>query len=175
MLDSIKKLVNKTTKEPEMAKPENGQVELSVVQSALADAQAALSEKTTELLTAQSALAEMASKFESINQQLAAVSEHRDAVLAKAKAEKDEARLSSIKASVGDEKAPALFAATANMSDEDFQAVVGALAGSVVTEGQSKMFTEVGISAEANVAQVSQLEESKEMKILKAKYTKVNK
>jgi hypothetical protein len=174
MLKALRKEVGKifNEKDTQMSEQEvQTKVSVETLTAELATSKAAFEEKVVELANVSEALATMNSQLETLTAELATVQEHRDAVLAKAKQEKDAARMSAIKAAIGDDKAPGLFAATEQLSDEAFQAVVGAMASNVVEEGKSAFFKEVGVSADADVSKVTaELSESPEMKIIKAKY-----
>lgn len=87
---------------------------------------------------------------------------------AEAKQVKMDARKATITESVGTSKADALLAATENLDDASFAAIMGAMAVNAKAEEQSPMFSEQGI--DGKVEDVSKLAESKEMIALKKKF-----
>lgn len=89
-------------------------------------------------------------------------------VAEQAAAIKADARKQKIVAAIGEAKAQAMIDATANMSDEQFEAVIGAIGVASDIEAKSPLFNEIGVSAETTKAPASG--ESAEMKLLKQAY-----
>lgn len=146
------------------------QVELTVDS---AEVQAALQEAAAKLedLTAQ--FAELSGKYEQAQAALEALAKEKAEMIAAAAAAKLEARKAQVVAAIGTEKADGLMAATENLDDVQFNAVLSALAGSVSAEADTAMFKEVGVTAEVDAVKVVEAGgESKEMKLLRAKYGK---
>lgn len=186
-------LLNRIGKAIGLVKAED-QAQDQIVDSVVEQAVEASNEEVVDTLTValevdaepvQTALAELTAKFEELTNKFAELSaQHEEAVaaLAKAEAEKAEtiaaqvaakaaARKQLVEAAIGTEKAAGLLAATENLDDAGFEAVVSALTGSVEAEAKTAMFTEVGQSGEVNAsAVVAAAEESTTMKLLKAKF-----
>lgn len=101
---------------------------------------------------------------------LGAAAAEQEALIATAEAKRLAARKELVVAAVGTERADALLAATEGLDETAFSAVVSALGVSATVEAASPLFTEVGVTAEADTALV--VAESKEMTILKKKYAK---
>lgn len=79
------------------------------------------------------------------------------------------ARLEKITSIVGATKAQAVADSTKGLSDEQLSVVLNAMAAAATAEAQSKMFTEQGAAAQADVA-AHVAGESEEMRILREKY-----
>lgn len=122
--------------------------------AALADAQAALAEATAQL--------------ETLKEFAAAAEAEKARLVAEAEALRLNTRKEKITAAVGTERADALMAATQALDDAAFDAIVSAMNLSVVAEAKTDLFVEQGAAAEADAAKT--IDESPEMKILKAKY-----
>jgi hypothetical protein len=134
---------------------------------------AALAQLTAQFEELSNKFAELSGKYEEATVALAAVEADKAAMVAAAIAAKAQARKERVEAAIGTEKSAGLLAATDGLDDAAFEAVVSALAGSVDAEAKTAMFSEVGVAAEVNAAKViEESGESKEMKILKAKYGK---
>lgn len=129
----------------------------------VAQAEEAVANLTAQLAEANAALAEFRTAAE-------AAEADKANLIAQAAAQKAASRKEKVVAAIGTEKAEGLLAATENLDDAAFEAVVSALAGSIEAEAQTNLFKEEGVAAEADAGKV--VEESKEMKILKAKYGK---
>lgn len=152
MLDKFKKFF-KEQKEVEMIK-EDTQADMSVVDinEQLAAANEALASNAVAMEKLNEQLAELMSKFEAAQAALAAVEAEKSNMLAEAAAKKLADRKAKVEMAIGEnDKAAALLAATENMADEQFEAVVSALTGSMEAEAKSEMFKEVGVSAQAKV------------------------
>jgi hypothetical protein len=121
-----------------------------------------------QLADAISALAEMTSKFEAAEAALATIAAEKTALEVAAAVAKASARKVQVEAAIGTEKAAGLLLATEGLDDVSFDKVVAALAGSVDAEAKSTLFQEVGATGVVDAAKI--VEESAEMKILKAKY-----
>ena len=176
MLKNIRKDLKKIfgEKEVEMSKKtETVAEDKGGALAAIVKDQIVASNDTPEFSALQEQIVALATQVETMGKQLADVTLQRDAVMATAKKEKETARLASLKSSVGDLKADALYAATANLNDEAFQAVVSALAGSVAVEAKTALFQEVGVAAEVDREKLAtEGGKSSEMKILEAMYSK---
>lgn len=171
MLDALMKKLNIGTKEDAEAATEVATETLTVTVDTTtlqAELDAIKAEFGTQLEQATAALAEMTSKFEAAQAALAAVEAEKAEMLAKAAEAKLTARKEKVVAAIGTDKADALMAATVDMDDAQFTTVVSALAGSVEAEAKTDLFVEQGVAAEADAAKV--VEESPEMKIIRAKY-----
>lgn len=170
MLKSITKFFSGEGSE-EMKKTET-QAELSAVEMAaqLKQAQEALSSQAADMTALTELVEELSAKVTQAQAELAAAEKSKADLIADAKAKQAAARKVKVEAVIGEnEKAVKLLAATENMEDAQFEAVVSALAGSFEAEAKTEMFKEVGVAAEADAAKVV-TEESAEMKMLKAKY-----
>jgi uncharacterized membrane-anchored protein YhcB (DUF1043 family) len=147
-------------------------LDVSAVQAELDKVKAefeAFQATTTELVTqAEAVITDLTAKLGEATAALAAVEAEKAALAAEAEAKRLASRKEKVEAAIGTEKAAGLLAATENLDDAAFEAVVSALAGSVDAEASTSLFKEVGVTAEADAAKV--VEESAEMKILKQKY-----
>lgn len=174
MLKGLRKEFNKligkedVTMDKEVINPEASTVPVTAPEAAQTEVVAALTKTVAE--QAEQLTAALAN-LETLQAQVKAAVDEKNALLAQIQDDKNKARMSVITDAVGDSKAQALFEATQNLGDAEFSAVVGALAGSVKVEANTPLFKELGASAETNVENIPEaVEESLEMKMLKAKY-----
>lgn len=123
-----------------------------------------------ELTAALDAAGELATTLQAAldesNSKLAAITETAEVARVTTRKEK-------IVAAVGEAKADALLAATTAMDDEQFNTLVAALGTQAVAESKTKMFTEVGASADVDVTKTAG--KSAEMLMLENKYGAGNK
>lgn len=155
MLNKLKKYFN-DKKEPEMEQ-EDTQADLVelIEDEQLATANEALASTEATLKEMSDKIAELSAKLEQATAALAATESAKAALEAEAKAKRFAARKEKVEAAIGEnEKAEKLLAATEQMEDAQFEAVVSALAGSVEQEAKSEMFKEVGVAAEAAPVEV---------------------
>lgn len=138
----------------ELANNEATVAELSALKVSFAEQSSQLTALLSQLEEAKAALAEVEAAKASLETDK----------LAKQLA----ARKQRVEMAIGTEKAPALLAATENLEDAQFEAIVGAMAASFENESKSQMFQEVGVSAEVDPTKT--VEESAEMRALKQKY-----
>lgn len=141
----------------------------------VAEMAALLESATTTLASTQKQLAELATQYAVAQSALQSAEDAKAALVADAAQKRMSARKESIVASVGTAKADALLAATDNLDDASFNAVVSAMSGTYEAEAKTAMFKEVGMAAKTDpsaVAEMSEPEESAEAKMLKAKYQK---
>ena len=158
--------------EAEHMATKEGQPEMAA-DNKVAEMAALLESATTTLAATQKQLTEMSAKFEQAQTALQSAEDTKAALVADAAQKRFSARKEAIVASVGTAKADALLAATDNLDDASFNAVVGAMAGSYEAEAKTEMFKEVGIATKTDAsAVVTEPEESAEAKMLKAKYNK---
>lgn len=156
MLDKFKKFkFFSEVKEPEMEQ-EDTQADLSAVDvnEQLAAANEALASNAVAMKEMGEKLAEMSAKFDAAQTALAAVEAEKAAMLAEATEKKLSARKEKIVASIGTAKAEGVMAATKDLDDAQFEAIVSALATSIDAEAKSEMFTETGASAEADASKI---------------------
>lgn len=144
----------------------------TVLQSEFEAFKASASAEKEELATALQTALEAVSNADQV---VLALTEKLDAATAKIAeltASAEQARLTSRKekivAAVGTAKADALMAATDQLDEAQFNAVIGAMSTSLDIESKSKLFSEQGVAAEADANQVAPV--SKEMQILAQKY-----
>lgn len=136
----------------------------------LTTAQAALSDMTAKLSDAVSQIATLQANYEVVQAALEQAKQEKEMLEAQAKDKELAARKAKIEASVGTDRAPALLEATKGLSDEQFDAIVGAVKVTAEVESKSPMFREVGVQGETDLSKVEQNPaESLEAK-LKAKY-----
>jgi hypothetical protein len=149
-------------------------VDTTEMQAVVADLQAQVdaikADLGAQLETAVASLAEMSGKYEVAQAALAAIEAEKAALVADQVAAKLASRREQIEAAIGTEKAAGLMAATEGLEDVQFNAVISALAGSVNAEASTSLFTEVGVTAEADASKI--VEESAEMRILRQQYGK---
>lgn len=176
MLEKFKKLfgdsapveAQEVVQEVVEAVVEQVQVELKVDTS---EAQLALEQLSAKFAELTEQFAELSGKYEQAQAALESLAAEKAEMIAAAQATKLEARKAQVVAAIGTEKADALMAATESLDDAAFNAVVSAMAGSVDTESKTALFQEVGVTAEVDAVQAVEAgSESKEMKLLKAKY-----
>lgn len=120
-----------------------------------------LQEKTEALAAVMQTVADMETKLATFEQEKAQAE-------ASAKELKMEARKAAVACLVGDAKAVDFVNATESLDDVAFEAVKGALAGSMEQEAAKPEFKEVGVEAKADTSK--EVAESKEMKLLKQKF-----
>ncbi len=176
MLDRFKKYFAGNTANTPASADNTKEVEMTVEEKATADANAVQLKEAQATLVAQAAdlealtelVAELSGKFEVAQAALAQAEQSKVDLVAEAKAKTLAARKEKVTAIVGTVKAEEFMTAAGAFSDVQFEAVVGMLAASFDNENKSLMFKEVGVSATADATQV--VEESAEMKALKAKY-----
>lgn len=161
MLKSIRKFLNAgETAQPSQADKQEEVVNMTVEKEGqtvmaadvnTAELVANLATATESLANVQAQFAELTSKYEAAQAALNAIEAEKAALVADAAAKKLAARKERIEMAVGTEKAPALLAATEKLEDEQFEAIVGAMAASFEVEASSKMFKEVGVTASETV------------------------
>jgi uncharacterized protein YPO0396 len=135
------------------------------------ESQEQLTELSTALATAVQAVEAADAKVAELQALVDAAAAEKAELQAKAVEAKAAARKEKIVAAVGTERAEAVATATEGLTDASFDAVLSAMTLSVDTESTSSLFTETGVTAEATAAKVvNAVEESPEMKILRAKY-----
>lgn len=117
----------------------------------LATDNTAVVELTANLASVTEAFATLQSQYAEAVAALAEVEVAKTALVADAKAVQMAARKEKMEATIGTEKAPAVLASLESLDDATFATVVGAMASSFETESKSEMFTEAGVSAEAEV------------------------
>lgn len=128
----------------------------------LENAEAVLVARTAELDAALARVKEL--EASTVDAEAAAAAAEAEALARKLAARKEK-----VVAAIGTERADALLKVTEGMDDAAFEAVASALGVSAAAEADSPLFKEVGADAQADASKV---EESAEMKILKAKYEK---
>lgn len=138
-----------------------------------AETQAQLEEMSKALALAATSMKEADAKVKELQAALDAVAQENELALKAAQEAALQVRREKIEAVVGTDKSAALMAATQNMSDADFETVLGTMEFSAKQESKSKLFSEAGVSAEVDASTVN--EETEEMKQLKAKYHKTAK
>lgn len=176
MLKTIRKLFN-TQKEAEM-KDENVAPGLNTptLEAQLAETQAALASSFAENAAVSTQLAELSTLYEGVKATLDAIEAEKATLVANAAAKRLQTRTEAVVASVGTDKATSLLAATDALSDEQFEAVVGALSTSFEKESKTSLFKEVGVSAPADAEKIiADAELTAEAKILQKKYSKKKK
>lgn len=169
MLDKFKKFLNKK-EDPEMkddkaTEPSAIQVDASEAKAELEKIQADFEAFKTE---ANALIAQADGQVAELKKQVEALVAEKAAMIADAAEKKMSARKEKIVAAIGTTKAEGVMAATKDLDDAQFEAIVSALATSIDAEAKSEMFTEKGASAEADASKLN--EETPEMKALKKKY-----
>lgn len=132
---------------PEQQKEETMNVEdKAVVELASHEAVVAeLAAMKTEMASFKAAADAMKAEYE---EKLSAYAVAEAKAQADAHTVKMDARLSKLKAAVGDVQAEKLMAATQDMDDEAFEKIAGAVAATYDAEANSQLFTEAGVDAE---------------------------
>lgn len=166
MLDAIKKKLGMSPsikEEVDMTVDNKAPVELSsdmeAVVAELSTIKASFAEQATQV-------ASLMTQLEAAQTALAEVEAAKAALATEAKNKQLEARKQRVEAAIGEAKAPAMLTATEQLDDAQFEAIVSAMAASFDAEADSPAFKEAGVSAKAEAPEV---EESLEMKIIKAK------
>lgn len=117
----------------------------------IAELTASLEQATATLATKEKLFAEMSTKFEqataALNASEAAQKTLAEQMAAKATAERT-AKLSAV---IGTVKAPAMTASLSALDDTAFDLVVSSMSANLSAEAKSAMFTETGVSADAEV------------------------
>ena len=118
----------------------------------IAELTASLEQANATLATKEKLFAEMSTKFEqatsALNASEAAQATLAEQIAAKATAE----RTSKLSAVIGAVKAPAMTASLSALDDAAFDLVVSSMSANLSAEEKSSMFTEKGVSADAEVA-----------------------
>lgn len=147
MLDNLKKYFKQEEKVDMTT--ETNQAEMSVITAELSELKATFAQVSEALATAQAEKEGVVAQLEAANAALAAIAAEKEAVEAAVKQAKMDARMSKLVETVGDAKAAALMAATGEMEDAAFDAVVAALSVNMDKEANSEMFQETGVDAKA--------------------------
>ena len=175
MKDALKKLL--AGKAPVAQEQEPAGAVASSVESALAgDLQAALSqvESLNQLLQErESVVAEMTAKLESLSAYAEQAEAAAEALRVEAENKALEVKREKLAAVIGAQNPgfEATFAAISGLEEAAFQTVVDGFAASFKAESKTEMFTEVGVSGEAD-QKANADGESPEMKIIKQKASK---
>lgn len=173
MLKSIRKEFNKifnTAKAEKEATMEDKSTQPDLA-AQLASALETLASQSTALEAATKQLVELTAVNAKNEKALADSEAIQAALVVEAAAKRLEARTKAVEAAIGTAKAPAMLAATDALNDEQFNAVVDAMAASFDEEAKNPLFKEVGAAASTDATQDAP-EETAEMKALKAKYAK---
>lgn len=150
MLDHLKKSFGLSKQEAPAVEAE-AIVEAVDGQSELATQLASL---TTKLESSELIIAELTNKLNAAEQTLSAIAAEKQALVQAALEEKMNARKELIVNTVGTAKADALFAATEKLEDEQFNAIVDAMASNLDAEASSSKFQEQGVTASASLEAV---------------------
>lgn len=144
------------------------------VKAQLAVMQEQLAGKEFELSNVVAKLASLEAEKATLEQALSTAIEHAQTLEANTKefadkilAEKLSARKQLVVEAIGEVKADATFEAVKDLDDAAFNTVVAALKLSLSKESNSSLFTETGVSAEADTSIVA---ETAEAKLLREKY-----
>jgi hypothetical protein len=165
----MKKVFNPAQADQEKEVPEmtTQEQQPTAANEQLAEMAAALATATETQATMQEQMAELQSKYDLATEALAQSAEAQATLVANAKAAVLASRTASLSAVMGDVKAPLLAASLESLDDATFATVLSGYAASFEAEEKSDMFVEKGVAAEATP--VAEVEESAEMKIIKAK------
>src|SRR5687768_14996995 len=170
MLEKFKKLMGSEEPKPEAATTTLAvTLDATALQAELGEMKAQFEAVANAFAEANEKLASMSADLEAAKAALAAVEGDKAEMIAQAAAAKLAVRKDKVVAAIGTEKADGLMAATENLDDAAFEAVVSALAGSVEVEANSSLFKEQGVDAQVDAAKVE--EESEEKRLLKQKYS----
>ena len=147
MLDHLKKSFGLTKQETPAVEAE------AIVEatSEVVDGQAELvASLTAKLESSDLIIQELTAKLNVAEQTLSAIAAEKQALVQAALEEKMNARKELIINTVGTAKADALFAATEKLEDEQFNAIVDAMASNLDAEASSSKFQEQGVTASAS-------------------------
>lgn len=145
MIDSIRKKFFKSDKEADMQNQETDAAALAQVTN---DKDAIIAAQALQIESLTVKFSEIKSMLDDAKASLASVEQAKLSLLEEAHKKQMEARRSSIAMSLGDSKVDALMEATAGLNDVQFSTVIGAMAKAINVESESKMFREVGVTAE---------------------------
>lgn len=121
----------------------------------IAELTASLEQATATLATKETAFAELTSKVEQMTALLAASETAQAELAAQAEAKVQVERTAKLAAVIGTVKAPEMTASLKALDDAAFDLVVGSMSANLTEEAKSAMFTEAGVSADAEaVAEV---------------------
>lgn len=135
------------------------------------ESESQITELSTALATAVKAVEAADARVAELQALVDAAEAEKAEAAVKAAEAKTAARKEKIVAAVGTVRAEAVAAATEGLADAAFDAVLSAMTLSVEAEATSPLFTEAGVTAEADAATVANaVVESAEMKILRTKY-----
>lgn len=167
MLNKLKKQFGISDGDVNASVSEDVKAQLAVMQEQLAGKESELSNVVAKVVTLEAEKA-------ALEQALATAIEHAQALEASSKdfadkvlAEKMAARKQLVVDAIGDAKADATFEAVKDLDEHAFNTVVTALKLSLSKEAESSLFTETGVSAEADTSKVV---ETAEAKLLREKY-----
>jgi uncharacterized phage infection (PIP) family protein YhgE len=134
---------------------------LALADAELADAKEQLSQALEQLTAAQAEIEQLRAATQTA-EEVAAAAAAAEAAMRKA------ARMEKLVAAVGDERAALLLVALEGNDDAQFEAVIATLSGVAAVEAKTPMFSEVGGTTKPAE---TVLQESAEMRTLRAKYT----
>lgn len=121
----------------------------------IAELTASLEQATATLATKETAFAELTSKVEQMTALIAASETAQAELAAQAEAKVQTERTAKLAAVIGTVKAPEMTASLKALDDAAFDLVVGSMSANLTEEAKSAMFTEAGVSADAEaVAEV---------------------
>jgi len=167
MLKKLKKQLGIEDSDVNASVSEDVKAQLAVMQEQLAG-------KELELSNVVAKLASLEADKAALEQALSTAIEHAQTLEASTKefadkilAEKLSARKQLVVEAIGEVKADATFEAVKDLDDAAFNTVVAALKLSLSKESNSSLFTETGVSAEADTSIVA---ETAEAKLLREKY-----
>lgn len=165
MLDHLKKTFGLT----EASSAEVNANQVSELNTQLSELSSKFEEAQSVNLALTEQVAQLASQLQESQTKLAEMTAKAEAEMVNAAKVKADARMSKLVETVGSVKAEGLFAATKDMDDVGFDAIVGAVAATYKSEEESPLFKEVGATAEVDVASVT--EKSALQKRLEEKYS----
>lgn len=144
---------------------EQEQATFAAAETKAAELTVALEAAATTLAEKEAAFAALNNKYTAAEAALAASAEAQAMLVSQAKAAVMATRTASLSAIMGDVQGPKTAASLEALADEAFAVVLSSYAANFKAEAES--FKEVGVGADA--APVAVVEESAEMKIIKAK------
>lgn len=173
MLKQLKKFLNPEESQmmaPAEEKEQLAAIELAAPIMAADDIVAQFAAYKEQLATSDTTFKTMLAQYEEVKKELEALKAEKQLAAVEAKKIKMEVRGKQLSSIIGDTKAPALLAATEDMDDVKFDAIVEAMSMSVTAEAKSEMFSEKGVDVKADASKVAEDDESSIMKTLKAQY-----
>lgn len=127
----------------------NHEANAQAAAATIAELTASLTQANATLAEKETAFAEMSAKLEQITAALAASDAAQAELKAQAEAKVQSERTAKLAAVIGSVKAPEMTVSLKGLDDAAFDLVVSSMSANLSEEAKSAMFTEAGVSADA--------------------------